>query len=86
MKKLTTLKFVTVCILGGAVEMIATTGTATVHHHGSSLSYSMLGCVVLLIGTFLSVSLCHLTIYTLLCIKFHQVYLHKIHKGLQTAK
>ena len=52
--------FLIVCILlfwGGAIEMIATTGTVTVHRHGNSLSYNMLGCVSLLIGTFLSVSI-----------------------------
>ena len=35
--------------------MIVMTGTVTVHHHGNSVSYSMLGCVVLLISSFFSV-------------------------------
>ena len=36
--------------------MIASTGSVTVHRHGNSISYSVLGCVLLLVGTFLSVS------------------------------
>ena len=48
--------------------MIATTGTVTVNHHGNNLSYSMLGCVLLLIGTFLSVSLSILEIIYAICV------------------
>ena len=36
--------------------MIASTGSVTVRRHGNGVSYNVLGCALLLLGTFLSVS------------------------------
>ena len=47
---------VVILFLGGAIEMIASTGSVAVHHHDNSVTYSMLGCMLVLAGTFTSVS------------------------------